>query len=260
MPNSRRGPHGSHVPDGARLPHRGAVVTGASSGIGRAVALQLVMEGAQVTAVGRDEARLDALTTEADGPGSLVAVRLDITDDAARDAFAADITARHGHLDILVHSAGAYVHAPVSESSVDDFDGLYAANVRAPFALTRALLPALTSAGAMHGADVIVVNSSQGVRATAGTSQYAATQHAMRAIADSLRSEVNSDRIRISSIHLGRTATPRQAAIHAREGRVYRPEALVQPEDVAEVVVGVLALPPTAEVTEIHLRPAKKAP
>lgn len=260
MPNTRRGSHGSEVPDAARLSHRLAVVTGASSGVGRAVALRLVMEGAQVTAIGRDEARLAALTNEADGPGTLLAVRLDLTDDTARDAFAADFTARHVHLDVLVHSAGAYVHAPVSGSSVDDFDALYAANVRAPFALTRALLPALTATGAVHGADVIVVNSSQGVRATAGTSQYAATQHAMRAIADSLRSEVNADRIRVCSIHLGRTATPMQAAIHAREAREYRPEDLVQPEDVADVVVSVLTLRTTAEVTEIHLRPAKKTP
>ena len=243
---------------GGRLAGRVAVVTGASSGIGRAVAFQLVIEGAAVLAIGRDETRLADLAKEADGPGTLVAERLDLTDDAARDTFAAAVTATHGHLDHLVHSAGGYVHAPVAESSLDAFDAQYAANVRAPFALTRALLPALQAAGRSRGADVVVVNSSQGVRATGGTSQYAATQHAMRAIADSLRQEVNADGIRVCTIHLGRTATPRQQAIYAREGRVYRPELLVQPEDVAQVVLGVLALPPTAEITEIHLRPAKK--
>jgi NADP-dependent 3-hydroxy acid dehydrogenase YdfG len=241
-----------------RLTGRVAVVTGASSGIGRAVALQLVGEGATVIAIGRDETRLAGLAKEADGPGTLVAEELDLTDDAARDTFAAALVASHGHLDHLVHCAGGYVRAPVAESSVTDFDAQYAANVRAPFALTRALLPALQAAGGRRIADIIVINSSQGVRATAGTSQFAATQHAMRAVADSLREEVNADRIRVCTIHLGRTATPRQEAIHAWEGRVYRPELLLQPEDVAEVVVCVLALPPTAEVTEIHLRPAKK--
>jgi NADP-dependent 3-hydroxy acid dehydrogenase YdfG len=234
------------------------MVTGASSGIGRAVALRLVAEGATVIAVGRDEKRLAALAEEAAGPGTLDVAQLDLTDDAARDSFAAAIVAGHAHLDHLVHSAGGYVRAPLAESSVADFDALYAANVRAPFALTQALLPALVPAGRSHTADVVVVNSSQGVRATGGTSQYAATQHAMRAVADSVREEVNADGIRVCTIHLGRTATPLQEAIYAIEGRVYRPELLLQPEDVAEVVVAVLALPATAELTEIHLRQATK--
>jgi NADP-dependent 3-hydroxy acid dehydrogenase YdfG len=241
-----------------RLTGRVAVVTGASSGIGRAIALQLVIDGATVLAVGRDESRLAALAKDADGCGTLLAERLDLTDDAAREAFAAALVSEHGHLDHLVHSAGSYVRAPVAESSVADFDAQYAANVRAPFALTRALLPALRATGGVRGADIVVINSSQGVRATGGTSQFAATQHAMRAVADSLRDEVNASGIRVCSIHLGRTATPRQEAIYAHEGRVYRPELLVQAEDVAEVVVAVLALPPTAEVTEVHLRPAKR--
>ena len=249
---------GPGVARGGRLQGRVSMVTGASSGIGRAVALRLVTEGATVIAIGRDEKRLAAVEEESDGPGSLLAKQLDLTDDDARNSFAAAIIAGGGPLDHLVHSAGGYVRASLAESSVADFDVQYAANVRAPFALTQALLPALVAAGGRRIADVVVVNSSQGVRATGGTSQFAATQHAMRAVADSLREEVNADGVRVCTIHLGRTATPRQEAIYAGEGRVYRPELLVQPEDVAEVVVGVLGLPPTAEVTEIHLRPARK--
>jgi NAD(P)-dependent dehydrogenase (short-subunit alcohol dehydrogenase family) len=249
---------GSGTATGGALAGRIAVATGASSGIGRAVALRLVDEGATVIAIGRDRPRLAAVAKNADGPGTLVTEQLDLTNDAARETFAAAITARHGQLDHLVHSAGGYVHAPVADSSLDDFDAQYAVNVRAPFALTRSLLPALRAAGRRRGADVVVVNSSQGVRAGAGTSQYAATKHAMRAVADSLREEVNADGIRVCSIYLGRTATPMQRAIYAAESRDYRPELLLQPEDVAHVVVALLTLGPTAEVTEIHLRSAKK--
>jgi len=245
--------------DGGRFAGLVSVVTGASSGIGRAIALRLVGEGATVIAIGRDETRLAAVRTEAVGLGTLVAEPLDLTDDAARDTFAAAFTARHGQLDHLVHCAGVYAHAPVAESSLDDFDTQYEVNVRAPFALTRSLLLPLRAAAVSRGADVVVVNSSQGVRAVGGTSQYAASKHAMRAVTDSLRDEVNADGIRVCSIFLGRTATPMQAAIYAREGRVYRPELLVQPEHVAEMVTGVLALGRIAEVTEIHLRPAKKS-
>jgi NADP-dependent 3-hydroxy acid dehydrogenase YdfG len=81
----------------------------------------------------------------------------------------------------------------------------------------------------------------------------------MRAITDALRLEVNRDGIRVCIIHLGRAATPLQKAIFTNEGRPYVPELLVQPADVANVVVTIVALPAGAEITEIHLRPAKKS-
>jgi NADP-dependent 3-hydroxy acid dehydrogenase YdfG len=252
---------------------RVAVVTGASSGVGRAVALRLAADGVLVVAVGRDEARLASLVKEAEvneasvtnavveqaQPATIVPARCDLTDDDARAELAAEVVRTHGRLHHLVHSAGGYVSSPVEAAHLRDFDAQYAANVRAPYALTQGLLPALRAAGRDGVADVVVVNSSQGVHAGAGASQFAATQHAMRAVADSLRQEVNSDGIRVCSIHLGRTATPRQEAIFAKEGRTYRPELLLQPEDVADVVAGVLSLPATAEITELHLRPAKKS-
>ncbi|OHV37816.1 MULTISPECIES: SDR family oxidoreductase [Pseudofrankia] len=243
-----------------RLAGRVAVVTGASSGVGRAIALRLVAEGAAVTAVGRDKTRLDALpgaaarATRAGMAGQLSPAQVDLTDDEARSALVAGLLAGP-RVDLLVHSAGGYASGPHADAEIADLDALYAANVRAPYALTQELLPALRAGGG----DVVVVNSSQGVRAGANTGQFAATQHAMRAITDSLRQEVNADGIRVCGIHLGRTATPRQEAIFAKEGRPYAPELLVQPQDVAEVVAGVLSLPPGAEVTELHLRPAKKS-
>lgn len=241
---------------------RVAVVTGASSGIGAAVAIRLCAGGATVIGVGRDKARLAdvADTVAEDGFGRFETAVLDLTDDVALASFTAETPARHPGLNTLVHSAGGYASGPLASASLDDLDAQYAANVRAPYALTQGLLPALRAPrpGGSRG-DVIVVNSSQGVRAGAGTGQFAATQHAMRAIADSLRQEVNDDGIRVCSIHLGRTATPRQRAIHARDGRDYRPDLLVQPADVAEVVAGILTLAAGAEITEIHLRPARKS-
>jgi NADP-dependent 3-hydroxy acid dehydrogenase YdfG len=89
-------------------------------------------------------------------------------------------------------------------------------------------------------------------------SQYAATKHALKAIADSLRAEVNTYGVRVLSIYPGRTATPMQAAVYKMEGKTYEPEKLMQPKDVAEVVMDALSLPRTAEVTDIHIRPMNK--
>jgi NADP-dependent 3-hydroxy acid dehydrogenase YdfG len=102
---------------------------------------------------------------------------------------------------------------------------------------------------------VVFINSTAGLVARAGVAQYAATKHALRAMADSLREEVNADGVRVLSVFLGRTATPLQAALHEREGRRYRPERLVQPADVASLVVHALTLPRTAEVTDLTIRP-----
>jgi NADP-dependent 3-hydroxy acid dehydrogenase YdfG len=105
----------------------------------------------------------------------------------------------------------------------------------------------------------VFINSTQGLRAAAGVGQYAATKHAMKAIADGLRDEVNGDGVRVTSIFLGRTATELQRAVFEAEGRKYPPGRLIQPADVADLVLFLLRLPRTSEATDIVLRPTQKA-
>ena len=128
------------------------------------------------------------------------------------------------------------------------------ANLLGPYALIQQLLPLLIEAQGQ----LVFINSTQGLKAAAGVGQFAATQHAMKAVADSLRDEVNASGVRVMSIFLGRTATERQRAIFATEGRPYPPERLIQPADVAELVLFLLRLPRTAEVTDTVLRPLQK--
>jgi len=78
-------------------------------------------------------------------------------------------------------------------------------------------------------------------------------------VADAVRTELNADGVRVLTVHLGRTATARQARIFALEGRPYSANLLVQPEDVADMVLAALRLPRTAEVTEIRIRPMAKS-
>jgi NADP-dependent 3-hydroxy acid dehydrogenase YdfG len=90
-------------------------------------------------------------------------------------------------------------------------------------------------------------------------SQYDASKHALRALADSLRAEVNESGVRVLSIFLGRTASEMQEQLHDEERRNYRPELLLQPQDVASAIVSALMLPRTAEITDIHVRPMIKS-
>ena len=87
---------------------------------------------------------------------------------------------------------------------------------------------------------IVFINSSRIMRPAGKVRQFAATQHASKAIADSLREEVNAEQVRVLSVYPGRTATPRQATIHEMEGKLYQSERLLQPQDVAMVVINAL--------------------
>jgi NADP-dependent 3-hydroxy acid dehydrogenase YdfG len=231
-----------------------AVVTGASSGVGRAIALELAGQGVRICLVGRRmEALQDVAAAAGDGAPALV-YRADLTDDEDVTALAAAVARDAGGVDVLVHAAGVIALGTVAEAPSEDLDRQFRTNVRGPYVLTQALLPALRA----RRGQVVFLNSSAGVTGRAGAGQYAATKHALRALADSLREEVNQDGIRVLSMFLGRTATPMQAAIHEAEGRAYEPERLIRPEDVASIVVSVLRLPRSVEVTDLTLRPMQK--
>jgi len=232
-----------------------AVVTGASQGIGKAIALGLAKQGATTCLVARTPETLEAVVKS----GSAVADQLhtypgDLTQDEEIQRLAASLRRDFGHVDVLVHSAGIIHLGPLEKAPVVELDAQYRANVRAPYALTQALLPMIKS----RRGQIVFVNSTAGLTARANVGQYCATQFALKAIADSLRDEVNTDGVRVLTIHPGRTATPRQARIHAYEGKQYLPDRLMQPEDVATMVITALSLPRTMEITSISMRPMQK--
>jgi NADP-dependent 3-hydroxy acid dehydrogenase YdfG len=237
--------------DGAR-----ALVTGASGGIGRALARALGAAGARVCLVARRAERLEEVARDLQ---KVEATALTHPADLTRDDDVRRLTERISRelegLDLLVLSSGIIAHAPHDAAPVGDLDAQYRANVRAPYLLTQSLLPLLKAAGGQ----VVFINSSAGLQARANSGQFAATQHAFKALADSLRDEVNPAGVRVLSVHPGRTATERIEAVFEHEGRPYRPELLLQPEDIAAMVVAAVTLPRTAEVTEIRIRPFLKS-
>jgi len=230
-----------------------ALVTGASSGIGLAIATALIRDGAQVHTLSRKIPH--GLLQQARGQGSTVASHtVDLADVVAVEQVALNLARTLPRLDILVHAAGVIRRAPAEESLPSAFDYLWRVNVMAPFQLTRALLPLLRRSNGQ----LVFLNSSAALRPQAGIVQYAATKAALRAMADALREELNPSGVRVLSVFPGRTATPMQQEIFRLEGRPWEPEKLIQPEDIAAIVLQVLKLPRTAEVTEIHLRPLHK--
>jgi NAD(P)-dependent dehydrogenase (short-subunit alcohol dehydrogenase family) len=238
-----------------RFVGRTAVVTGAGSGIGRATAIGLAREGARVVGVGRNEPRLQSAAAEADGAaGRIEAFEADLMTDEGIQDVASRLAEECAVLDILVHSAGVHAIGSVASTPIEELDRQYRTNLRAPYLLTQALIPMLKAADGQ----IVFLNSSTVRRAVAGLGAYAASKHALRGLADALRQELNPLGIRVLSVYPGRTAGPMQEALHRLEGRPYRPDRLLQPDDVAATIMDVLSLPRTAEVTDLHIRPMLK--
>lgn len=245
--------HKSH--QNGHLAGRVAVVTGASGGIGRAISLALARQGVHLCVVGRDPIALAETVSAVRQFSAATHFQIDLTVTENFQPLLQHLRKEASGLDILIHCAGVLHHDPMERARIEDFDLQYATNVRAPYVVTQQLLPLLTSA---HG-QVVFINSSVGLTASRPeVGQYSATKHALKAIADSLREEVNQKGIRVLTVYLGRTATPMQEALYRKEGKVFHPETLLQPEDVASVVVHALMLPSTAEVTDISMRPMQR--
>jgi NADP-dependent 3-hydroxy acid dehydrogenase YdfG len=232
-----------------------AVITGAGSGVGRAMASAFADQGATLCLVGRTPAALEATAHALDSANATTrCYATDLTQDDEVQALAEHLTNDWDAVDILVHSAGMHAMGRLEVAPVMELDMQYKTNVRAPYLLTQLLLQLLRR----RQGQVVFINSSAGLSARGGVGPYAATKHALKAVADSFREEVNADGLRVLSVYLGRTASPMQANIHASEGKPYHPEYLLQPNDVAAVVLNALCLPRTAEVTDISIRPLRK--
>jgi NADP-dependent 3-hydroxy acid dehydrogenase YdfG len=233
-----------------------AVVTGASGGIGGAIVTAFARQGAVLCLLGRNMNKLQACAEilRASSP-RVDPYPCDLTQDSQIETVRSYVEQQYGRIDILVHCGGTIDHGKVADVPLSVLDRLYKTNLRGPMMLTQMLLPFLKK----PRGQIVFVNSSAALTARPNAGYYSAMQHAFKALTDSLRNEVNADAVRILSVYPGRTATPRIQALHAKERRSYQPELLLQPEDIASVVLNAVTLPWTAEVTDISLRSMQKS-
>jgi NAD(P)-dependent dehydrogenase (short-subunit alcohol dehydrogenase family) len=187
-----------------------ALITGASTGIGRATALRLARSGWTVLAGVRDPAAGEQLAAEAGTNGRLSALALDVTDPAQIAQAAArvqELTAPAGGpgtLDALVNNAGIGVGGPLEIVTPEDMRRQFEVNVVAQVAVTQAMLPALRRARGR----IVFLSSIGGRVAMAFTAPYAASKHAIEALADALRVELHGSQIQVALIEPGSVATP----------------------------------------------------
>jgi NAD(P)-dependent dehydrogenase (short-subunit alcohol dehydrogenase family) len=183
------------------------IVTGAGSGIGRAIAVRLLDSGANVVLVGRREATLTEVAERAhapgpDGPAAMIAVA-DVGDADAVDRVVADTLARFGGIDGLVNNAGVARFGPVAEAEPADLDAMLDAHLRGPVHLIRACLPALRE----RRGCVVNVSSVGGALAMPNRSLYGASKAALNSLTRSLAREL-APRVRVNAILPGPVETP----------------------------------------------------
>ena len=231
-----------------------AVITGASSGIGKSIALELAKKEVVLCLLGRDLSSLEEVAQIAkQSTGRVHCYRVDLTVDQEIADVCTSVSKTFGAVDILVHSAGVISIEPFESASVENFDWQYKTNVRGPYLLTQILLPLLK----LRQGQVIFINSrAVFLNARSKFCQYRATKQALKTLADCLREEAKDDGIRVLSVYPGRTASPMQQTVFKSEGNPYQPELLLQPLDVAATVVNAICLPRTAGVTDITIAPS----
>jgi NAD(P)-dependent dehydrogenase (short-subunit alcohol dehydrogenase family) len=181
-----------------------ALVTGASSGIGRAVAKALTAEGVRIAGVGRNEAALDGLVREL-GPQRFVAIVADLATPGAVTEAATAAMASLGHVDLLVNDAGAGFRGDAVSASPAEWETTFAVNVDAAFWLCRAIIPGMLALG---GGTIVNVASVAGLVAIPDRAAYCASKAALIAFTRSLAVDYAARGIRANCIAPGTTDTP----------------------------------------------------
>lgn len=192
-----------------------AIVTGAGSGIGEATARLLVNRGDQVLMVGRDSERLRA-AREAIGVASTEILPVDVTNDAAPEQIVQAAVDRWGHVDILINNAGTYRRGSFAALPLSDFDVTFNVNVRAPYALTRAVLPAMSPGGS----SIVFVGSNLTRYGKPGAGSYAASKAAVESLTKTLAVELGPVGIRVNAVSPGMTHTEMTAGNFSDEERL----------------------------------------
>jgi NADP-dependent 3-hydroxy acid dehydrogenase YdfG len=234
-----------------------AVITGASSGIGAASALRLARAGFHVVAGARRTDRLQALAEEV----GATTLALDVTDPASVEAFAAAVGDRHGHADLLVNNAGTGVGLdPVADARDEDWQATVDINVVGLLRVTRSFLPLLRAAPHAH---IVNLGSIAGFEVYPGGAGYAASKHAVRAITQVLRLELNGEPIRVTEIAPGMVETEfsvvRFRGDQARADQVYVGVQPLTADDIADCIVWAVTRPPHVDIDVMVVRPVAQA-
>jgi len=243
-----------------------ALVTGASSGIGEATALDLADRGAAVAVVARRGDRLEALAGRVrEGGGTALVVEADITDEPQAADAVAHCVAELGRLDVLVNNAGMMLLGPILDAPLDEWERMIQVNVMGLLYCSHAALPHLLQAAEddpRHVADVVNVSSVAGRVARNGSGVYNLTKHGVGAFSESLRQEVTGRHVRVSLVEPGAVETElaghnRPEILEQIRGRFGDVERL-HASEIADAIGYIVTRPRHVAINELLVRPTEQ--
>ena len=220
-----------------------ALVTGATAGLGKAIALRLARDGMQVVVVGRDPARGAAVVEQIEAAGGQARfIATDLSDPADIKHLAEQV----GDIDVLVNNAGRAVWAPTEDMNIADFDAMFASNVRAPFLLVGAFAPAMAARGT---GSIVNISSMAGRIGLPSGAAYGATKAALASMTQSWTAEYSPRGVRVNAVAAGPIYTrPEARARYDELGATTALHRAAEPGEIAEVVA-FLASPGASYVT-----------
>jgi NADP-dependent 3-hydroxy acid dehydrogenase YdfG len=243
-----------------------ALVTGASSGIGRATARRLAAEGAAVALAARRRDRLEELAAAIkDDGGSALIVETDLAEREQAEQAVQRTVGELGRLDTVVNNAGVMLLGPALASPTADWDAMIALNVQAQLYVVHAALPHLVRAatdGPRRVADLVTISSTAGRVARPGAGVYALTKFGVAAFSESLRQELISQRVRVSVVEPGTVDT--ELVSHNRDevrAAAQRQTAEIEPlrpDDIADAVTYIVTRDRRVAVNELLVRAAEQ--
>jgi NAD(P)-dependent dehydrogenase (short-subunit alcohol dehydrogenase family) len=233
-----------------------ALVTGASRGIGRAIAVRLAQLGAHLLLVARDPAALAEVKQEIVDLATVADVLpCDLSSTSEIAALASRIET-DGGCDILINAAGiGRIGAPLHQMPIEDFDAMLATNLRAPFLLMRAVVPGMIARG---GGEIVNISSLAGQGPLANGAAYSASKWALNGLSYSAAEELRAHNIRVSVVAPGSVNTSFGRGGPSSAGKTKDRSKMLQPEDVAGVVAMLVTQPPQSFISEVRMRPTQK--
>ncbi len=249
-----------------RLEGTVALVTGASSGIGEATAVELARQGARVAIVARRHDRLADLAKrlEADDTDVLV-IEADVTDEAAARGSVEQTVQRFSRLDTVIANAGVMLLGPIENAPLEEWQQMVDINVLGLLYTTHAALPHLLEAAASEPrrvADLVLISSVAGRVARTGSGVYNLTKHGVGAFGEALRQEVTKRHVRVSLVEPGAVAT--ELAGHNRpEIREtlmtrFRDMQRMEATDIADLIGYIITRPRRVAINEVLIRPTEQ--
>ena len=237
-----------------RLSGKVAIVTGASRGIGRAIAVMLGSQRANVVLAARAEADLEATEQLVeDAGGRALVVVTDVCSEADVKRLVRTTVDAFSRLDIVINNAGVGFFAPLEQIPTEQWDRLMAVNARGPFLLCREAIPHLRAAG---DGTIINISSVVGVKGYVNQGAYTASKHALMGMTKALAQELQADGIRVHTICPGGVATE----LISRARPDIDAADLMQPEDIADIVLFLLTRRGNAVIDDVHVRRAASSP